>query len=357
MFTDHAEASVERANPKHPVAVLFVGVLFALSLVFLEITTVDAQEAAETQKKAYVDVAVATLWVLPGFDQAVDAPAVSNPSDVRRWLEEMSSGQESRLVGDLETQALYGHEVVVLEESGDWAKVAVKGQPTPRNPLGYPGWVPKRQLTDDTSFARHAGKPFAQVEAQTAWMHDTSGLDRPYIELSNATRLPVVKRLPHAVEVATPDDGNKWLRASDVSVHGSEAGIPRPTGQQLVESARKFLGVPYLWAGTSSFGFDCSGFTYTVHRSHGVTIPRDTVSRGELTQPPYGTPVRDYEALQPGDLLYFAYRNGAGAIHHVGMYMGGDKMIHAPSPGSEVSIVDVKQSGWIEGYAGAVRYY
>ena len=57
---------------------------------------------------AYVDVGVVTSWAFAGFDQAVDEPAVSNPSDVRLWLENMSLGQEQRLIGDLETQSLYG---------------------------------------------------------------------------------------------------------------------------------------------------------------------------------------------------------------------------------------------------------
>jgi gamma-D-glutamyl-L-lysine dipeptidyl-peptidase len=259
-------------------------------------------------------------------------------------------------VGDLETQALYGQRVVVLEESGDWAKVAVEGQPTPRDGLGYPGWVPKVQLTEDQRLAGYGGKQFAQVRKATATLYHDRGLASPFIEVSYATRLPVIGRHADGVRVATPDDGDKWLRASDVTVHKSEAEIPRPTGQELVASAKTFLGTPYLWAGTSGFGFDCSGFTYTVHRAHGVTIPRDTVSRAELARPSYGEPVAGYDELREGDLLYFAYKNGTGAIHHVGMYVGGGEMIHAPSPGSEVSIVDIKGSGWIEEYAGAIRY-
>lgn len=74
-----------------------------------------------------------------GFDQQVDQPAVSNSSDVNKWLDDMSLGQVRRLVGDLETQALYGQRVVILEDQGEWLKVAVEGQPTPRNALSYPG--------------------------------------------------------------------------------------------------------------------------------------------------------------------------------------------------------------------------
>jgi gamma-D-glutamyl-L-lysine dipeptidyl-peptidase len=337
------------------ISILLAAMCTALVLCAGAVAAAKAQ-AADGQSTAYVDVGVATSWVFPGFDQTVDQPAVSNPSDVTEWLESMSLGQEQRLIGDLETQALYGQRVVILEDQGEWLKVAVEGQPTPRNALGYPGWVPRRQLTFDTDLGAYEGKPFAQVRTKSTNLYNDRGLSIPFIELSYATRLPVVGRSADAIEVATPDDGNKWIRASDATVYGSEAAIPKPTGEDLVRTAKMFLGVPYLWAGTSAFGFDCSGFTYIVHRANGITIPRDTVSREELTQPLYGKPVGGYENLRPGDLAYFAYHNGTGAVHHVGMYLGDGKMIHAPSPGSAVSIVDIVGSGWIKEYADAIRY-
>ena len=66
--------------------------------------------------------------------------------------------------------------------------------------------------------------------------------------------------------------------------------------------------------------------------------------------------MRSYADLKPGDLAYFAYHGGTGAVHHVGMYIGGGRMIHSPRPGGKVSIVRIAHSGWIEEYAGAVRY-
>jgi cell wall-associated NlpC family hydrolase len=337
---------------------MFAGVLAALTIVLATMTAAKAQTAGG-QKEAYVDVGVATLWVGPGYDQPVDKPAVSNPSDIELWLQNMSLGQQTRLVGDLETQALYGHKVKILEEKAEWVKVAVPGQLTPRNREGYPGWVPKRQLTYDTSMDSYQGRPFAQVESRNAWLYKSEKVDSDsrFIKVSYATRLPVLQREANAIEVATPDDGNKWLKVGDVSVYSKESAIPHPTGQQLVESAKKFLGVPYLWAGTSGFGFDCSGFTYTVHRAHGITIPRDTVSQEELRDPSYGKPVRNYADLQPGDLAYFAYKNGTGAVHHVGMYIGDGKMIQAFDIGSDVNIVSIEGTDLGKEFAGGIRYY
>jgi cell wall-associated NlpC family hydrolase len=346
---------MQERDPMKRIFVMLAAACAALALC-VGVATAPKAQAAGGQRTAYVDVGVATSWVFAGFDQAVDEPAVSNPSDVRLWLENMSLGQEQRLIGDLETQSLYGQRVVILEDQGDWLKVAVEGQPTPRNALGYPGWIPRRQLTFDTRLDAYTGKPFAQIRAKSTFLYNDRALSSRFIELSYATRLPVVGRSANVIEVATPDDGNKWIRASDATVYGGVAAIPKPTGEDLVRTAKTFLGVPYLWAGTSAFGFDCSGFTYIVHRANGVTIPRDTVSREELTHPLYGKPVENYGDLRPGDLAYFAYHNGTGAVHHVGMYIGDGKMIHAPTPGSEVSIVDIVASGWIDEYAGAIRY-
>ena len=336
---------------------IFVGVLAALAVVLVAESAAKAQRP-QGQREAYIDVGVATLWVEPRTDRRIDKPALSDPSNVRVWQQSMSLRQKRWLVGRLQTQALYGQKVVILEESGNWVKVAVKGQLTPRNDLGYPGWMPKRQLTYNTRLSRYEREAFVQVESPTTWLYNTDKLDSRFIEASYATRLPLLTRRNGVIKVATLH-GDKWLKATDASVYRSESAIPKPTGERLVQSAKKFLRLPYLWAGTSGFGFDCSGFTYTVHKAHGITIPRDTVTRMQLENAELagGKAVQSYANLQRGDLLYFAYESGAGYIHHVGMYVGKGKMIQSPNPSRGVEIVNIKRSGWIKEYAGAIRYY
>ena len=339
---------------------VLMGVLAALAIVLVTLSAAKAQTTPhiDQQREAYIDVGVATLWVEPRTDRRIDKPALSDPSNVRVWQQSMSLRQKRWLVGRLESQALYGQKVVILEESGNWVKVAVKGQPTPRNDLGYPGWMPKRQLTNNGALSRFERKAFVQVESPTTWLYNTDKLDSRFIEASYATRLPLLARRNGALKVATLH-GDKWLKASDASVYRSESAIPKPTGKRLVKSAKRFLRLPYLWAGTSGFGFDCSGFTYTVHRAHGITIPRDTVTREQLENPKLagGKAVQRYANLRRGDLLYFAYESGLGYIHHVGMYVGDGRMIHSPNPSRGVEIVNIKRSGWIKEYAGAIRYY
>ena len=298
---------------------------------------------------AHVDVSVATSWVAPDSDRPVDAQATGDPVDIRGWIDTMTLAERRDLIGDLETQALFGAEVTVLETSGDWAKVAVHSQPTPRNDLGYPGWVPVTQLRKATKYGDALDdRPFAMVTAESTTL-SRGRTGRPAImDLSMNTRLPKLRRVGDAVQVATPR-GPAWLPADDVAVYDSESDIPAPTGEHLVRTAKKFLGLPYLWAGTSAYGFDCSGFTHTVYAVHGVTIPRDAGPQADT-----GTPVAE-EDLQPGDLVFF----GESRIHHVGMYAGNGYVIDAPSNSdteeSPLEYVPLKEHRYYWEYAGATR--
>ncbi len=109
----------------------------------------------------------------------------------------------------------------------------------------------------------------------------------------------------------------------------------RPEGEDglranLVETASNYLGVPYLWGGTSEAGFDCSGLAMAVYQLNGLRLPRS--SREQYAQ---GTPVTLEEARK-GDLLFFA-TGKSGAVSHVGIYVGGGSFIHAPKHGRSIS--------------------
>jgi cell wall-associated NlpC family hydrolase len=111
-----------------------------------------------------------------------------------------------------------------------------------------------------------------------------------------------------------------------------------------------FLGLPYLWAGNSAYGFDCSGFTYTIYKYYGILLPRDATDQIHK-----GTFIYKSQ-LQPGDLLFFATNKGKGNIHHVSMYVGNGKMIQAPRAGKSIEIISINTSPYKEEYAGARRY-
>jgi hypothetical protein len=110
------------------------------------------------------------------------------------------------------------------------------------------------------------------------------------------------------------------------------AGTGSGTGAQAVTIASKYLGTPYRWGGTDpKTGLDCSGLTQLVFRQLGVDLPRVAADQSRS-----GTKVDSMKDAQPGDLLFFG-----SPAHHVGIYVGGGKMIDAPHTGTKVQIQDV----------------
>jgi cell wall-associated NlpC family hydrolase len=128
----------------------------------------------------------------------------------------------------------------------------------------------------------------------------------------------------------------------------------RPRGEvglraDLVETAQSYLGVPYLWGGTSAQGFDCSGLTMSVYRLNGLQLPRSSRDQFEA-----GTPVT-VDELREGDLLFFA-TGGAGRVSHVGMYVGDGTFIHAPSRGKSICKAQLSEGYYRKTFLGARTY-
>ncbi len=100
---------------------------------------------------------------------------------------------------------------------------------------------------------------------------------------------------------------------------------------EILETAKEFLGVKYVWAANGPEAFDCSGFTKYVFEKHGVTIPRYSGNQAKV-----GIKVA-YNELEKGDLVFFG-TDKKGIVNHVGIFLGDDKFIHASSGGKKVMI-------------------
>ncbi|MGV8082112.1 MAG: NlpC/P60 family protein [Coriobacteriia bacterium] len=147
-----------------------------------------------------------------------------------------------------------------------------------------------------------------------------------------------VAALRAAEEAERERQASKW----QASTKSGEKTYPAPTRaprSEVINIARKYLGAPYRWGAAGPNAFDCSGFTMFVYSQVGVSLPHSSSAQ-------YGCGERVSRAdLEPGDLVFFG-----SPIHHVGIYVGGGMMIHAPHSGDVVKIAPISSN-----YVGACR--
>ncbi|PAF02225.1 C40 family peptidase [Bacillus velezensis] len=278
--------------------------------------------------RAAVTAAAANVWTLPSSPRSDDAPMLENPPQIRKWLASMGYEERLQLCTDnlVQTQALFGEEVIILKEEGEWAFVAVPGQPSNKDARGYPGWMKKNQLSKD---GFHTSSPAVWITKPTAFLYHTNG--EPDLEVSFLTRLPAPGREKGFFRVVTPL-GERFVNEADAD----ECRHTKGRAADVIETGMMFLGLPYLWGGLSGFGFDCSGFMYSIFKANGYTLPRDAKDQAKAG---CGAAVND---IRPADLLFFAYEEGKGAIHHVGLALGDGRMLHSPKTGKTIEVLSLE---------------
>ena len=120
--------------------------------------------------------------------------------------------------------------------------------------------------------------------------------------------------------------------------------------EDIVKTARRYVGVPYRWGGESPrTGFDCSGLTMVVYRLNGLDLPRSSRQQWKV-----GRRI-DRSRLQKGDLVFFA-TSGGKSVSHVGIYAGGNKFLHAPGRGHQIQTSSLSSNYYRARYVGARSY-
>lgn len=214
---------------------------------------------------------------------------------------------------DVVSQAICGVNVSILERRPGWARI--------RTPDDYTGWVPERSIRTGPPYA--ASARVAQVNALFAHLYPEPDVTRrrPLLTVPFETRLEVAAEPPDKprwLQVRLPDGRSGWVQRGDLVFDPQPLTIP-----QTIELARRFLGLPYTWGGTSAFGFDCSGFTQMLMRSRGILMPRDADPQSRWE----GLVSVERADLLAGDLLFFG--PAGGKMTHTGMYIGDGRFIHA----------------------------
>lgn len=132
---------------------------------------------------------------------------------------------------------------------------------------------------------------------------------------------------------------------AEVPVSGSASS------SAIVDLARQYKGVRYVWGGASPSGFDCSGYTLYIYKNFGYSLPHSAASQW-LSGP--GTQVWSIGALQPGDLVFFndPSRSNGKACSHAGIYIGDGQMIHASSAKKGVIVSDITSGYYYRYFVG-----
>lgn len=288
----------------------------------------------QTESTAWVcNVPVATVWTAPEKVRPVDAQGLAEHPNMNKWLQSMSWEDKQDLISSnrIQTQLLYGEPVLIEEVVDDWAKIVALWQPCQKDERGYPGWVPISQLKEVGNLTEHGYARVVQNKAQL-WTENF----KPLKVVPFNTMLPV-KEVGDFIRLQTPD-GDALIMADAVEIVSAYNQSPNGSGLDIANLGAKFLDLPYLWAGMSSYGFDCSGLTYNLMKANGIIISRDAVDQvldGNEVDP------WSVDSWHIGDLLFFAHEEGKGKIHHVGVYYGNGLMLHAPKPGKSVEIIEL----------------
>lgn len=250
---------------------------------------------------------------------------------------------------DVVSQALLGCTVKILK-----SEKTTGGQVWYRieTPDTYQGWVSGRALR----FYAPEEKPYASegqvidITSLMAYIYATPDVtkQKPLLFAPISSILVLEKYEGRWGQVILPDNRRGYIQMGDGVVRQAPFQRPRLSPDQMVELARRFLGLPYFWGGTSPLGLDCSGYVQLIYRLSGVEILRDAdiqFTSSGLLEVPKGQE-------RAGDLVFFGRRG----VSHVGMMINEREFIHATTNQRPlVQISNLYEEYWQNIYQGCRR--
>ena len=251
------------------------------------------------------------------------------------------AGTSYSILGSYDT----GTSVTVTGESGDWYRVSIGGTS---------GYVYKSYLKLGESAGSSSGDYSVTAMSDTA----ASAISPVHMRNGPGTSYSSQRVLSAGTSVTITGESGSWYRVKYDGAEGfvyktylttgSGSSSSSGEGARIVAAAKQYLGVPYVYGGTSPSGFDCSGFVYYVYRQCGYSITRTaTAQNGD------GSYV-SRSSLQPGDIIIF-YNSAMSGIGHSGMYIGDNQFIHASSGSGKVVISSLSSSYYNTHYYSARR--
>lgn len=285
------------------------------------------------------------LWLVLGCSAPEKKTPVENPEPVDEnglafaALSVINMREKPSYPAELGTQALMGTPVKVHYHDNDyWVNI--------ETPDGYKAWVNEMAIVPIDQARLDQWKAARRVIVSTYYTffldapkpdagHVSDGVWGDIAEYVGTTGKYTEVKLPDGKQAFVPTadvtDLRAWVDSRKAVIPADAPALTREKAQQLIlETAKTFLGVPYLWAGTSIKGVDCSGFSKSVYFLNGYMLLRNASQQYKT-----GEPVDVSEGLdnlQPADLVFFgreATEEKPERITHVAIYMGDGKIIHS----------------------------
>jgi cell wall-associated NlpC family hydrolase len=227
---------------------------------------------------------------------------------------------------ELSTQVLMGTVIKLLKKQGGHYYIQM--------PDHYIGWLEENAMKVTNAAGVDEWNAAKKVIVTTYFTMVREKPDRAAMPVSDAVAGVLMKHVRTSgswVAVELPDGRKGYIEKVNAEDFKSWKKSRRLTAENIEKTAKMFVGIPYLWGGTSTKGMDCSGFTKTVYRLNGLELYRDAdqqAGEGDEVKPG-----EDFENLKKGDLLFFGRRGSADRperISHVGIYLDKREFIHTP---------------------------
>lgn len=264
-------------------------------------------------------------------------------------LSENNLRAEADYTSELCTQTLMGTVVEIVGESGYWRQVVT--------PEPYTAWCTDLGLTEmrhDKLSTYLAAPKYICTAMHSSVRKEASADSEPLSDLSMGDLTRIVTKSNGSAstkkgwaEVMLPCGETGWAPLADIAEFSSWASTRKADEENIIKTAKGFLGIPYLWGGASAKGLDCSGLVRLVWFMNGYLIPRNasqqaTLGREIIVEADHSITPDSYKMrdemllrtkhIKPGDLIFFGTPGSLfrkESITHVGIYLGKGRFIHA----------------------------
>ena len=255
-------------------------------------------------------------------------------SQEKRWavvnLSVNNMREQPDYAAEMGDQCLMGTLVEIVGEDSYWKQIVA--------PKPYKAWVNEMGLTEMTEAEKDAYLQAPKYICTADYARIWSEASEKSMGVCDFVAGDIVRKcldakgkaLTHRkfVKVLLPSGRTGWVRREAVEDFRDWTSARSATAEEVLNTAYRFIGVPYLWGGTSIKGVDCSGLAWSTYYLSGLLLPRNASQQAKA-----GTEVApDEEHLQPGDLIFFgraATEDKPERITHVGIYIGDGMYIHS----------------------------